>query len=55
MTPIRASIKASERLVFDNLQDKRKKLDPKYKLGQLVRSTDNKRVFGQGDSTNYSY
>ena len=28
---------------------------PKYKLRQLVRSADNKRVFSRGDSTNWSY
>ena len=37
-----------------NLQDKRK-LNPKYKVGQLVRTADIKRVFSKGDSTNYSY
>ena len=31
------------------------KQKPKYKLGQLVRTADIKRVFSKGDSTNYSY
>ena len=55
MTPIRASKKANEKIVYSNLQDKRKILNPKYKLGQLVRVSDIRRVFSKGDSTNYSY
>ena len=55
MTPIQASKKSNEKLVYSNLQDKRKILNPKYKLGQLVRTADIKRVFSKGDSTDYSY
>ena len=55
MTPIQASKKSNEKIVYSNLQDKRKKLDPKFKLGQLVRTADIKRVFSKGDSTNWSY
>ena len=55
MTTIQASKKVNEKLVYSNLQDKRRKLNPKYKLGQLVRTADIKRVFSKGDSTNYSY
>ena len=55
MTPIQASKKSNEKLVYSNLQDKRKKQTPKFKLGQLVRTADIKRVFSMGDSTNYSY
>ena len=55
VTPNRASKKPNERKVYSNLQDKRRKLNPKYKLGQLVRTADMKRVFSKGDSTNYSY
>ena len=40
--------------VYSNLQDKRRKLNQKYKLGQLVRTADIKRVFSKGDSTNGS-
>ena len=54
-TPIQASKKVNERKVYYNLKDKRSKLNPKFKLGQLVRTTDNKKVFSKGDSTNYSY
>ena len=55
MTPNQASRKSNERKVYTNLQDKRRKLNPKFKLVQLVRTADIKRVFSKGDSTNYSY
>ena len=55
MTPVQGSKKSNEKLVHSNLQDKRKILNPKYKLGQLVRSVDIKKVFSKGDSTNWSY
>ena len=55
MTPDQASMKSTERKVYTNLQDRRNKQKPKYKLGQLVRTADIKRVFSKGDSTNYSY
>ena len=55
MTPVQASKKTNEKLVYSNLQDKRRKLNPKFKLGDLDRTADLKRVFGKGDSTNYGY
>ena len=55
MTPNQASKKLNEKAVFDNLRDDRQKQRPKFKLGQLVRTADIKRVFSKGDSTNYSY
>ena len=55
MTPNQASTKSNEKLVFSNLQDRRVKQQPKYKLGQLVRTADIEKVFSKGDSTNYSY
>ena len=55
MTPNQASKKSNERKVYSNLQDQRVRQKPKYKLGQLVRTRDIKRVFSKGDSTNYSY
>ena len=55
MTPNQANKKTNEKLVYSNLQDKRRKIDQKFKLGQLVRSADIRRVFSEGDSTNYSY
>ena len=55
MTPIQASKKSNEKLVYSNLQDRRVRQQPKFKLGQLVRTADIKRVFGKRDSTNHSY
>ena len=55
MTPNQASKKVNEKLVSSNLQDRRVKQTSKYKLGQLVRTADIKKVFSKGDSTNYSY
>ena len=55
MTPNQASKKVNEKIVYSNLQDKRKKLNPKYKLGELVRTADIKKVLSTGDSTSYSY
>ena len=55
MTPNQASKKVNEKLVFSNLRDNRVKRQPKFKLGDLVRTADIKRVFSKGDSTNWSY
>ena len=55
MTPIQASKKTNEKIVYNILQDRRVKQKPKFKLGQLVRAADIKRVFSKGDLTNYSY
>ena len=55
MKPIDASKKSNEKEFYSNLQDRRVKQQPKYKLGQLVRTADIKRVFSKGDSTHWSY
>ena len=55
MTPIQASKKSNEEILYNNLKDNREFRKPKFKLGQLVRTADIKRVFSKGDSTNYSY
>ena len=55
MTPIQASKKSNQKLVYNNLKDVRKVQKPKFKLGQIVRTADIKRVFSKGDSTNWSY
>ncbi len=55
MTPIQASKKSNESEVLKNLQDKRAKRKPKYKLGDLVRTADTRNIFSKGDSTNWSY
>ena len=55
MTPIPASKKSNKKLVYSNVKDDRNVQKPKFKLGQLVRTADIKRVFNKRDSTNYSY
>ena len=54
-TPNQASKKSNERKVYSNLQDRREKQQPKFKLGQLVRTADRKRVFSKCDLTSWSY
>ena len=55
MTPTQASKKSNQKLVYNNLRDDRVKRQPKYKLGQLIRVADIKKVFSKGDSTSWSY
>ena len=55
MTLIQASKKSNEKEDYSNLQDRRVRQEPKFELGQLVRTVDVKRVLSRGDSTNYSY
>ena len=55
MTPIQASKKSNQKLVYNNLKDDREVQKPKFELGEFVRTADIKRVFSKGDSTNYSY
>ena len=55
MTPNQAGKKSNEKEVFSNLTDDRVKRQPKFKLGDLVRTADIKKVFSKGDSTNWSY
>ena len=54
MTPNQASKKLNEKLVYSNLQDQRVRQQPKFNLGQLIRTADNKKVFSKGDSTSWS-
>ena len=46
---IDASKKSNEKIVYSNLQDRRNKQQPNFKLGDLVRTADIKRVFSKGD------
>ena len=55
LTPIQASLKKSERFVYNNLLDKRKEVKPKFQVNNLVRTTDSKKTFSKGDTTNWSY
>ena len=45
LTPIQAIQKTIENIVYSNLKDNREVPKPKFKLGQLVRTTDDKKVF----------
>ena len=55
MTPIQASKKSNEKIVYNNLKDNREFQKPRFKLGQLVRTADIEKIFPKGDSTNWSY
>ena len=35
--------------------DKRKKIKPKYEIGDLIRTADLKKTFSKSDTTNWSY
>ena len=55
LTPVQASLKKNEGFVYKNLLDKRKKVKPKYEIGDLVRTADLKKTFSKGDTSNWSY
>ena len=55
LTPIQASLKKNEGYVYKKLLDKRKKVKPKYEIGDIVRTADLKKTFSKGDTTNWSY
>ena len=55
LTPIQASLKKSEGYVYNNLLDKMKRTNPKFKIHDLVRVSDLKKTFLKDDTTNWSY
>ena len=55
MKPIVACKKLNETTVYSNLQYRRNKQQPIFKLADLVRTAHIKRVFSKGDSSNWSY
>ena len=55
LVPYQASNQSNEKEVCFNLQDRINRQQPKYKLGDLVCTTDNKKNFIKGGSTNNSY
>ena len=55
LTPIQASLKKNEWFVDKSLLDKRNKIKPKFQINDLVRTTDLKKTFSKGDTTNWSY
>ena len=54
LTPIQASLDESEGFVNKNSLEKREKIKPKYKIGDLVRTADLKKTFSKSDTTNWS-
>ena len=55
LSPIQASLKKNEGYVPKNVLDKRKKIKPKYEIGDLVRAADLKKTFSRSDTTSWSY
>ena len=55
MTHIQASEKSNGKEVYSNLKDNREVRKPKIKLGNLVRTSDIKKLFANDDSTHYSF
>ena len=55
LTPIQASLKKNEGLVYKNFLDKRKKVTPKFQINDIVRTADLKKTFSKGDTTNWFY
>ena len=54
MTRVQASRK-SKKIVYSNLKENRDVRKTKFHLGQIVRTAGIKKVFSEGDSTNFSY
>ena len=54
MTAIEASKNQTKKEVSSNLQERRVRQKPRYKLGELVQTADIKSVFSKRDSTNWS-
>ena len=55
LTPKQASLKKNEVYVDKIFFDKRKKVQPKFQVNDLVRVADLKRIFSKGYTTNWSY
>ena len=56
LTPIQGSLKKNEGYVYKNLLDKRKKVNPKFQINDLVRTADLRdKHFLKSDTTNWSY
>ena len=55
LTPIEVYSKKNKRFGYQNLLDKRKKIKPKNKIDDRVRTADLKITFSKGDTTNWSY
>ena len=51
LQPIQASLKNNERFAYNNLLDKRKKIEPKFQINDLVRVANLKRTISKSDAT----
>ena len=54
LTPSQGSLKKNEGYVYNNLLDKRKKLNPKTQVNDFVRIAVLKKTFSKSDTTNWS-
>ena len=54
LTPIQASLIRVEAYVLKSRLYKWKKVEPKFKLGDLVETTDQKKKFCKGDTTTWA-
>ena len=55
MTPVEASKNVNEKIVFTNLQDKRREHEPKCKIGHIVRTVEVKKHSLKAHSSDWSY
>ena len=55
LTSNQSSLRKNDGYVYKNLLDKRKKIKPKFQVNNLVRTTDLKKTYLKGDTTNWSY
>ena len=54
MTPKQASKKSNEREVYNSIRDKCE-YNPKFEMGELVRTSNLDETVHKGDTTNWSY
>ena len=55
LTPIQVSLNNNEGFVYQNLLAKRKKVESKQKIGDLIRTADWKKTISKSDTNNWSY
>ena len=55
LSPMQCSLKTNEGNVYRNLLHKRKKIKPKFKMGNIGRTAELKKAFSKGDISNRSY
>ena len=55
LMPIQPNLKKNEGYVYKKLLCKRKKLEPRFQINDVVRTADLKKAFSKEDTTNWSY